>query len=527
MTALTYKPAWELADLIARKEISPLELMRDTLERIERINPDLNAFVALCPEAALAEAAAMTEAIAKGEHPGPLAGLPLGVKDLEDTAGMVTSYGSIPFKDNMARGDSIQVARLKAAGAIVVGKTNVPEFGFTGFTKNRLHGITRNPWNVERTPGGSSGGAAAAIAGGLVPLCTGSDAGGSIRIPSSYSGCFGIKPTFGRIPAGPAPFVSTSTMIVMGPVTRCVRDAALYLDCTAGQHAADPYSLPAPATQYLTGIEDCPRRLKIAFSPDLGYAVVQKEIMSCVEKAVKAFEEMGHAVELWSGSLPDTGDVWGALVATDIYAQLCEELEKKREQIASVILAAGESIRMGKPKMLLPYGDTTIIETVVSKAKDCLSDHVRVVLGANAEAIQETIAGQEVEQVLNAEYTRGMLSSVQAGIRSIPTGTTAVMILLGDQPMIPVEAMDRLIQHYKKSEKNIIIASTGGKRGHPMIFSTKYIPEILAYGPGETLRDLITAHPGEVEEMETGQPEILRDIDTPRDYENEIKNDSQ
>ena len=345
MTALTYKPAWELADLIARKEISPLELMRDTLERIERINPDLNAFVALCPEAALAEAAAMTEAIAKGEHPGPLAGLPLGVKDLEDTAGMVTSYGSIPFKDNMARVDSIQVARLKAAGAIVVGKTNVPEFGFTGFTKNRLHGITRNPWNVERTPGGSSGGAAAAIAGGLVPLCTGSDAGGSIRIPSSYSGCFGIKPTFGRIPAGPAPFVSTSTMIVMGPVTRCVRDAALYLDCTAGQHAADPYSLPAPATQYLTGIEDCPQRLKIAFSPDLGYAVVQKEIMCCVEKAVKAFEQMGHAVELWSGSLPDTGDVWGALVATDIYAQLCEELEKKREQIGRTLVAVLDGTR--------------------------------------------------------------------------------------------------------------------------------------------------------------------------------------
>ncbi|WP_319522903.1 amidase [uncultured Desulfosarcina sp.] len=345
MTALCYKPAWELADLIAQKEISPLELMRDTLERIDQANPDLNAFVALRPEAALAEAAVMTEAISKGENPGPLAGLPLGVKDLEDTAGMVTSYGSIPFKDNLVREDSIQVARLKAAGAIVVGKTNVPEFGFTGFTKNRLHGITRNPWNLERTPGGSSGGAAAAIAGGLVPLCTGSDAGGSIRIPSSYSGCFGIKPTFGRIPTGPAPFVSTSTMVVMGPVTRCVRDAALYLDCTAGQHPADPYSLPAPATPFLEGIEDCPRRLKIAFSPDLGYAVVQKEIMSCVEKAVKAFEEMGHDVELWSGSLPDTGDVWGALVATDIYAQLCGVLEKERERIGRTLVAVLDGTR--------------------------------------------------------------------------------------------------------------------------------------------------------------------------------------
>ena len=140
-----HKPAWKLAAHIAKKEISPLEVMRDTLERIDRINPGLNAFVSLRPEAAMAEARSMTEKITAGQPAGPLAGLPLGVKDLEDTAGMVTSYGSIPFKDNRVEGDSIQVARLNAAGAIVVGKTNVSEFGFTGFTKNRLHGITRNP----------------------------------------------------------------------------------------------------------------------------------------------------------------------------------------------------------------------------------------------------------------------------------------------------------------------------------------------------------------------------------------------
>lgn len=339
MTSLAYKPAWELAGLMARKEISPTEVMRATLDRIAQVNPELNAFVALRAEEALAEAEALTAKISKGENAGPLAGLPLGVKDLEDTAGMVTSYGSIPFKDNMARRDSIQVARLKAAGAIVVGKTNVPEFGFTGFTKNRLHGITRNPFNRERTPGGSSGGAAAAIAGGLVPLCTGSDAGGSIRIPSSYSGCFGLKPSFGRIPAGPAPFVSTSAMIVMGPLTRCVRDAALYMDAAMGHHPADPWSLPAPAGSYLACLDEMPKKLKIAFSPTLGYAVVQKEIMACVENAVQAFEAMGHQVELWPGRLPDTGDFWGALIATDIYAQLEGVLEKERDQIGRTLAA--------------------------------------------------------------------------------------------------------------------------------------------------------------------------------------------
>jgi aspartyl-tRNA(Asn)/glutamyl-tRNA(Gln) amidotransferase subunit A len=345
MASLCHKPAWELVSLITRKEISPLEVMRETLDRIDSINPDLNAFVALRQEEALKEAKVKTEKIAAGENIGPLAGLPLGVKDLEDAAGMVTSHGSIPFKDNMAFGDSIQVSRLKVAGAIVVGKTNVPEFGFTGFTKNRLHGVTRNPFNLERTPGGSSGGAAAAIAGRLVPLCTGSDAGGSIRIPASYSGCFGLKPSFGRIPVGPSPFVSYSSMIVVGPLTRCVKDAALYMDCTKGCHPADPHSLPAPARSFVACIDALPARLNIAFSPNLGYAVVQKEVLTCVEKAVHAFEEMGHRVELWPGSLPDTGDVWSAMVATDIYAQLSKVQEREREQIGRTLLAVVEQTR--------------------------------------------------------------------------------------------------------------------------------------------------------------------------------------
>jgi Asp-tRNA(Asn)/Glu-tRNA(Gln) amidotransferase A subunit family amidase len=345
MTSITHTPAWKLAARMAKKEISPLEVMRETLDRIDRINPGLNAFVSLRPEAALGEARTMTEKMAAGKPIGSLAGLPLGVKDLEDTAGMVTSYGSIPFKDNRVQGDSIQVARLKAAGAIVVGKTNVPEFGFTGFTKNRLHGITRNPWNPDRTPGGSSGGSAAAIAAGLVPLCTGSDAGGSIRIPASYSGCFGLKPSFGRIPVGPSPFLSYSAMIVMGPLTRTVQDAALYMDCVAGDHPADPHSLPKPPTSYQAGIDDLPDRLKIAFSPDLGYARVQPEVMTCVEQAVLAFEEMGHRVERWTGSLPDTGDVWMPLICTDIYAQLSSVLEKNREDIGRTLAAMVDRTR--------------------------------------------------------------------------------------------------------------------------------------------------------------------------------------
>jgi len=157
---LYYKSAIELSRAIRKKQVSPVELMQHTLDRMDLLNPKLNAFIALDPERAMDRARVMTEAVARGENLGPFGGIPMGVKDLEDSAGLVTSFGSIPFKENRVQTDSVQVSRLKAAGAIVVGKTNVPEFGFTGFTKNRLHGITRNPWNPDATPGGSSGGSA-------------------------------------------------------------------------------------------------------------------------------------------------------------------------------------------------------------------------------------------------------------------------------------------------------------------------------------------------------------------------------
>jgi aspartyl-tRNA(Asn)/glutamyl-tRNA(Gln) amidotransferase subunit A len=210
MTSIYYKTANELVRLIRSKHLSPVELMEETLKRIESTNQALNAFVAIRAEEAMDEAKLMAERIASGDDPGPLAGIPIGIKDLEDVKGLVTSFGSIPYKDNLALQDSVHVARLKAAGAIVVGKTNTPEFGFTGFTKNRLYGVTRNPWNKDRTPGGSSGGSAAAVASGMVPLASGSDAGGSIRIPACYSGCFGLKPSSGRIPLAPMPMLYMS-----------------------------------------------------------------------------------------------------------------------------------------------------------------------------------------------------------------------------------------------------------------------------------------------------------------------------
>src|SRR4029453_3134200 len=199
MAALAFLPAHALASAVRQRELSPPEIMEATLARIARLDPGLGAFVALRADAAMAEARALAERIARGEDPGPLAGVPFGVKDEQDIAGMPTTYGSVPFRDNVVARDSTLVARLRRAGAIPVGKTNLPEFGSTAFTKNRLFGTSRNPWNLERTPGGSSGGSSAAVAAGLVPLATGGDGGGSIRIPASHTGPAGLKAPSRRV----------------------------------------------------------------------------------------------------------------------------------------------------------------------------------------------------------------------------------------------------------------------------------------------------------------------------------------
>jgi len=296
-------------------------------------------------EQAMADAKKATERMAAGEKMGPLSGIPIGVKDMEDVEGMVTSYGSIPFKDNVAVTDSIQVARLKAAGAIVVGKTNVPEFGYTAFTKNRLFGTTRNPWDISRTPGGSSGGSAASVASGMVSIATGSDAGGSIRIPASYTGCFGLKPSFGRIPFGSFPLLQMQNLISVGPLTRSVSDAALFLDCVAGYHPSDSGSLPAPEISYLKCLDNAPKNLRIAYSPSLGYARVQKNVTTKVEMAVKCFEEMGHTVELWEDRLPDVEASWSQLIDAEIYGQVHKNINTNIDIVGRSIQHAFEKIK--------------------------------------------------------------------------------------------------------------------------------------------------------------------------------------
>jgi aspartyl-tRNA(Asn)/glutamyl-tRNA(Gln) amidotransferase subunit A len=341
---LAFAPAHEIAAAVRRGDVSPVDVVTAALARIERLNPLVNAFVALRAEEALAEARSLAERIARGAEPGPLAGVPFGVKDLEDLAGLPTTHGSVPFRGNVARRDSTQVARLRCAGAIPLGKTNTPEFGYTALTKNALFGVTRNPWNLERTPGGSSGGSAAAVAAGLVPLATASDGGGSVRIPASYVGAFGLKPTFGRVPRGPFELLEWIDTTVYGPITRCVTDAALFLDVVAGSDPLDPDSLPAPAGSYVDALDRPPEGLRVAYSPTLGYARVAADVRREVEAGVVALgAALGRPIEPLADRLTDVGWAWGVLNAFELRARLTDLIDRHRDDWGHGFLRALEA----------------------------------------------------------------------------------------------------------------------------------------------------------------------------------------
>lgn len=295
-----------------RKSFSPSEVMATLTARLERLEEQLNAFCYLDLEGARTQAAASSERWAKGAPSGPLDGVPATVKDVMLSKDWPTLRGSKAVDpDQPWEEDAPSVARMREAGAILFGKTTTPEWGWKGVTDSPLTGITRNPWNTERTPGGSSGGAAAAAAAGLGPLHFGTDGGGSIRIPAGFTGVFGHKPSFGRVPAYPSsPF---GTVAHIGPMTRTVADSALMLNTISEPDARDWYALPHDALDYRAELGGSLAGLRIAFSPTLGGHKVDPEIAQLVEAAAKRFEDLGAVVELAEPDLPDCGPIFRIL----------------------------------------------------------------------------------------------------------------------------------------------------------------------------------------------------------------------
>ena len=303
---LAFASAAEIRRLIADEEVSSVELTELFYRRIEQFNPQLNAYLTLCPDQALAAAQAADDAVRNGDDLGPLHGIPISIKDLEMTKEVRTTLGSAIYRDRVPDIDSIVVERVKAAGAVILGKTNTPEFGQSGTTENLLGDPCRNPWNPDYTPGGSSGGAAAALAAGLCTLATGSDGGGSIRIPSSFSAVTGIKPSQGRVPryggyGGPA----VNHFSQSGPMSRTVRDTALLLQVLAGPDVRDPNTLTDAPPDYLSALEGGVKGWRIAWSADLGYAAVDPEVAAITQAAARVFQDLGAIVEEAAPAIED------------------------------------------------------------------------------------------------------------------------------------------------------------------------------------------------------------------------------
>ena len=331
---LATTPAYQLAQLIAEKKVSPVELAQLYLERIESLNPKLNAFLTVCADEAIAGAKAAEQAVTDGDELGPLHGVPISVKDLEMTGGIRTTFGSLIFNDHVPDTDSGVVERVRKSGAVILGKTNTPEFGMSGTTENRLGDDCRNPWDTSRTTGGSSGGAGAALAAGLCPLATGSDAGGSIRIPSSFCGVYGIKPTLGRVARfGGVAHSASNPVAQPGPMALNVRDAALLLQVLSGPDERDAVSLREQPPDYLADLDAGVNGLRIAWCPDLGYAAVDPQVVKVASEAVRVFEELGASVDEPGIKLEDPMVLLRSITSANSYAAYGHFLKERPDDL--------------------------------------------------------------------------------------------------------------------------------------------------------------------------------------------------
>ncbi len=323
MGQFAFMDTTELAGLIKSKQASPVEAAKEYLDRIERLNPKLNAFLTLCADEALEEAKQAEEAVMNGGDLPPLHGVPIAVKDLESTKGIRTTRGSLVYQDDVPDEDSIIVERMRKAGAIILGKTNTPEFGASGTTENKLGDHCRNPWNTGRTTGGSSGGSGAALAAGLCPLATGSDGGGSIRIPSGFCGVFGIKATQGRVPSPRESWVLFSSS---GPMSRTVRDSALMLNLISGRDRRDSLTMREAPPDFTKAMDADVKGLRVAWSTDLGYANVDGEVASAAKEAAYLFQEFGCTVEDATPKSGSPAEIFDVISSAEDYAYHGEEL---------------------------------------------------------------------------------------------------------------------------------------------------------------------------------------------------------
>ena len=341
------KSGAEQARLIKQGDVSPGDVLDASLQRIEDLDSQLNAFCVVDEEGAKEAAREAERAVENGDDLGLLHGIPVGIKDLITVEGMRTTYGSKLYEEFIPERDSVPVRRIRDEGGIILGKTNVPEFGYQGITDNAIFGKTYNPWDTSKTPGGSSGGSGAALAAGMVPFALGSDGGGSVRIPSSFCGLYGMKASFGRVPLFPEhrdpdlPGTNAWESVEhIGPMTRTVEDSALLLEVMAGPHHMDRHSLPADGTDYLGATEEPDLSgLKVAYSQDWGFAAVDPTVREITADAAQVFEDLGCTVDEADPGFPDAEEAFTATVAgsTDL-KELRKALHEHAEDMEPVLV---------------------------------------------------------------------------------------------------------------------------------------------------------------------------------------------
>ena len=439
MTELWKRDAWDLADAIRRGEVTSRHAVEESLARIAAHDGVLNAICHLDAEGALARADEIDRAVGAGEDPGPFAGVPVGVKELAQAKGFPDTHASLVYRDDIAVADCPEVEGLRRAGAVITALTTAPEFGIPSYTATPFHGVTRNPWNPERTPGGSSGGSAAAVASGMFPACTGSDGGGSIRIPSAYSGLPGMKATFGRIAHGGMhdPF-DTGLTSVSGPIVRSVRDAARYLDATSGPRVADPTSLPKPAP-YEPLVADVDRardRLRgrrVAWTSTLGYAETDRDVEAATRALAEALvEAAGLEFVDVPMQFPKPGRAWGVLGAGNMAAW---KLDRCTEHLDELDFLARTSVE-GMPHLRARHiGDAVRRRQEILCASSEVFDQVDLLLTpttpTTAYQAEGTLTGEvngrEVDLMyLSAPFTAPFNMTGQPGM-SIPAALVGGM----------------------------------------------------------------------------------------------------
>src|SRR4029453_661003 len=322
---MTWRSALELAGLVRQKEVKALEVLDAVLARLDALNPTLNAFCLVSADTARVAAHEAEIAVMKGEPIGPLHGVPISIKDVLPTRGLTTTGGSRLYEDFVPEHDALAVGRLKAAGTGLFGKTNTSEFGYKAITENPLFGVTRNPWDTSLTPGGSSGGAAAAVASGIGPLALGTDGGGSLRIPAAFCGVYGFKPSLGRVPDRPV-FGGFERVGHVGPITRTVRDAAAGLDGVPGGGERDREALAREAGSYLEACDIDVKGLNVAWAPDLGYAAVDPRVLTVCENAAGIFETLGCHVEVVNPGWENPEEPFTTMIAAQFYAAWSDRL---------------------------------------------------------------------------------------------------------------------------------------------------------------------------------------------------------